>query len=156
GHLAGNLNELRGPEAMNGYAAGLRELGWLLWALRAIVFVGAVLHIWAATALTLENRRARPQHNVLNKHPAASYASRTMIWSGVILLAFVVYHLLHFTFGVTNPAEFDVHDAKGRHDVYRMVIAGFSNPVLSFSYMLAVGFLCIHLSHGFASVFRST
>jgi succinate dehydrogenase / fumarate reductase cytochrome b subunit len=92
---------------------------------------------------------------MVNKTPGASYASRTMIWSGIIVFAFLVYHLLHFTLGRTDPANYVLEDAMGRHDVYTMVLRGFQNPIVAVSYMIAVGLLCWHLSHGVASFFRS-
>ena len=78
-----------------------------------------------------------------------------MKYSGLIVLAFLIYHLLHFTLGVTDPQAHALKDSLGRHDVYGMVIAGFSNPIVSGSYIFAMALLCLHLSHGFFSLFQS-
>jgi succinate dehydrogenase / fumarate reductase, cytochrome b subunit len=91
----------------------------------------------------------------VNRAYQASYASRTMIWSGLIILAFVIYHLLHFTVGVVDPSYMELRDSLGQHDVYGMVIAGFTSPLVSGFYILAVALLCMHLSHGVSSMFQS-
>ena len=111
-HMLGNLKVFQGPEAFNHYAEGLRELGapffgrsQLLWLLRIGLIVSVIIHIVAATQLTLRARAARRQGYRKFDSLAFSYASRTMVWGGVIILLFVVYHLLHFTFGahVVHP-----------------------------------------------------
>jgi len=153
-HMAGNLQVYLGPEPMNAYAELLKSKPALLWTARGGLLVIAVLHIISALQLAAENRAARPQSYAEGK-PLASLASRTILVSGLIIFAFVVYHLMHFTFGVTNPDFMDLHDALGRHDVYRMVVEGFSNPYVSVFYIIAMGLLCLHLSHGVSSLFQS-
>src|SRR5687768_6413390 len=102
GHMVGNLQVYLGREAFNAYAESLRALGHgtLLWIARGGLLVAVVLHIWSAWRLTLLNRAARPVGYREVERRESSYASRTMRWSGVILLLFIVYHLMHFTFGV--------------------------------------------------------
>ncbi|HEX3988690.1 MAG TPA: succinate dehydrogenase cytochrome b subunit, partial [Verrucomicrobiae bacterium] len=121
------------------------------------------IHIWSATKLTLENRAARPVAYQQWQPTAASYASRTMMYSGVIVAVFIVYHLLHFTAmvqavnftGKNFDARPEFFDAKGRHDIYRMMIAGFRVLPVSVFYIIGVGLLCLHLSHGISAMFQS-
>ena len=153
-HMLGNLQVYIGRDAVNAYAALLKSKPALLWAARAGLFIIAVLHIVSALQLAAENRAARPQPYAEGK-PIASYAARTVLVSGLIVLAFVVYHLMHFTFGVTNPEFMEMHDGLGRHDVYRMVIDGFRNPWVSVFYIVSMGLLCLHLSHGVSTLFQS-
>jgi succinate dehydrogenase / fumarate reductase cytochrome b subunit len=154
-HMVGNLKLFLGAEKLNGYAEGLRTLGApffghgeVLWVARIGLIVAVVLHIWSAWELTLINRRARPQGYAVQKFQAATYASRTMRWGGVIILFFVVYHLMHLTFGNAHP-DFQPGD------VYRNVVVGFSNPLVSAFYIVAQVCLGFHLYHGLWSMFQS-
>lgn len=153
-HMLGNLQVYLGREALNHYAELLKSKPALLWTARTGLLIIAVLHIVSAIQLAAENRAARPQGYAQGK-PIATLASRTILVSGLIVLAFIVYHLMHFTLGVTNPDFLEFHDSLGRHDVYRMVIDGFSNPVVSSFYIISMGLLCLHLSHGVSSLFQS-
>ena len=153
-HMAGNLQVFLGPEMMNAYADLLKSKPALLWTARIGLFVVVVIHIVSALQLAAENRAARPQTYSEGK-PIATLASRTILLSGLIIFAFVVYHLLHFTFGVTNPSFMELHDPLGRHDVYGMVVEGFRNPFVSVFYIVSMGLLCLHLSHGVSSLFQS-
>jgi len=153
-HMAGNLQVYLGPEPMNAYAELLQSKPGLLWTARVGLFLIAVLHIISALQLAAENRAARPEPYAEGK-PLASLASRTILLSGLIIFAFIVYHLMHFTLGVTNPDFMDLHDAAGRHDVYTMVVEGFRNPYVSAFYIISMGLLCLHLSHGVSSLFQS-
>jgi len=160
GHLAGNLLIYRGPEELNAYAHELHTAlhGSLVWIARAGLLVAFVIHILATISLVRDNRAARPQ---AYKRPAtvqASLASRTMIMSGLVILAFVVYHLLHFTVHVADPSydklTYVLHGQEVP-DVYSKVVKGFSSLPVSGFYILAIALLCSHLSHGFASVFQT-
>ena len=153
-HMAGNLQVYLGQGPMNAYAELLKSRPGLLWTARAGLFVIAVLHIISALQLAAENRAARPEPYAEGK-PIASLASRTILLSGLIVFAFIVYHLMHFTFGVTNPDFMDLHDASGRHDVFTMVVEAFRNPYVSAFYIISMGLLCLHLSHGVSSLFQS-
>ena len=153
-HMAGNLQVYLGPEQLNAYAELLHSKPPLLWTARVGLLVIAVLHIVSALQLAAENRAARPQSYAEGK-PLASLASRTILVSGLIVFAFIVYHLMHFTLGVTNPDFVDLHDAAGRYDVYTMVVEGFRNPYVSVFYIVSMGLLCLHLSHGVSSMFQS-
>lgn len=160
GHLAGNMQVFLGPESLNRYGAFLHDLGELLWLVRAALLAIIILHIWAAAKLTRENLAARPQPYAQQDLVVASYASRTMIWSGLIIGAFIIFHLLHYTFEVqaVNGTGLDfttLIDDKDRHDVYAMVLLGFRNPIVSGFYVVAMILLCLHLGHGIGAMFQS-
>jgi succinate dehydrogenase / fumarate reductase cytochrome b subunit len=152
--MLGNLQVYIGQDAMNTYAALLKSRPGLLWTFRVGLFIVAVLHIVTALQLAAENRAARPERYAEGK-PIASFASRTILVSGLVVFAFIVYHLMHFTLGVTNPDFLTIEDASHRHDVYRMVVEGFSDPWVSGFYIISMGLLCLHLSHGVSSLFQS-
>jgi succinate dehydrogenase / fumarate reductase cytochrome b subunit len=153
-HMLGNLQIFLGAHALNSYAHFLKISPELLWGFRLAMLGIVAVHILAAIALTLENNGARPV-DYLREKSAASYASRTMIVSGIIVALFIAYHLLHFTAHVTNP-EFDLLlDEQAKPDVYGMVIAGFSNPLTVAIYLIGVLLLSWHLSHGVSSMFQS-
>lgn len=155
GHMLGNLQIFLGQDRLNDYAAALHGMPALLWSARFGLLVLVGLHIWAAVVLTLENRRARPENYRQRGTIQATYASRTMRYSGFILLAFIIYHLLHFTAQVVNPKYRDLLDEAGRADVYTMVITGFSNVWISGFYILSMFLLAMHLSHGIASMLQT-
>jgi succinate dehydrogenase / fumarate reductase, cytochrome b subunit len=148
GHMVGNLQFFLGPEVINAYAEKLREVPALLWAVRVGLIVAAVLHIGASISLVRIQRIARPVSYVKKQSVGSTYASRTMYWSGPIVLAFLVYHLLHLTFGVVHP-DF-------RHlRAYENLVAGFSNPIVAIAYIIAMGLLGLHLYHGLWSMFQT-
>lgn len=156
-HMAGNLQMFAGPEKMNAYAYFLKHtMGNMLWFARLGLLGIILLHIWAALRVTTLNSQARPVRYVHSpKHSASSYASRTMIYSGVIVAAFLVYHLLHFTVGAVQSEHFSHVTASGHHDAYRMVVGGFQNVLVAVFYILAQILLANHTSHGISSFFRS-
>ena len=127
----------------------------ILWPARIGLLTFVIIHLWTSIALTLENRAARGQRYEVKEIVDASIASRTMIWSGGIIFAFVGFHLAHYTLLVVHPEFRDLHDMLGRHDVYRMMVIGFSNPWVSGFYVLGIGLLCVHLGHGIESMFQS-
>jgi succinate dehydrogenase / fumarate reductase cytochrome b subunit len=152
-HLLGNLQLLKGPAAINGYAKFLAEQGALLWAARGALLLVFVLHVVTGIRLARQNRRARPVPYAVQATIAATWASRSMLLTGLTTGAFVVYHLLHFTFGVTNPGDFARKGAgAGGHDVHAMVTASFSRPGIVLAYVAAQVLLYFHLSHGFQSL----
>ncbi len=154
-HLLGNLCVFGGPDLLNSYAYHLEGLGPLLWAARLGLLILVLLHITTAVQLVLENRKARPVPYQRYKPVETTYAARTMAASGVIVLAFIVYHLLHFTFRVTHPDISHGLDPHGHRDVYRMVVLSFGDPRVAGGYVFAMALLCLHLSHGFKSLFQS-
>lgn len=159
GHMLGNLQVFSGsPEAINHYAHFLKSLGELLWVVRIFLLACIIVHVWMAILLAGENRAARPQNYARDVTVQASYASRTMLWSGLIILAFILFHLAQFTLLVVEPKYshliyiLDGHEVA---DVYATMILGFANPAVSGFYILAVWLLCVHLSHGVSSMFQS-
>lgn len=154
-HMAGNLQIFAGPDVLNEYAEFLKKKAAVLWGFRLGMLAVVTIHIVVSVQLALSNAAARPEEYFKAKAYGASYASRTMIWSGLIILAFIIYHLLHFTVGAIDPSYMDLRDEAGRFDVYQMMIQGFSNPLVSFFYILSIGLLCFHLSHGVSALFMS-
>ncbi len=149
-HMLGNLQLYLGAEAINAYGLSLRTLlhGAGLWLVRAVLLVAVLLHIWAMTALTLTNRRARQVGYREWTARESTYASRTMRWSGVFLLAFIIFHLLHFTTG-------DLHPDFIPGDVYHNVITGFQVVPVAILYILATLALALHLFHGSWSMLQT-
>lgn len=156
-HMVGNLKMYLGPEALNSYAEWLRE-GLLypilphhvmLWILRIGLIVALALHLHAAYALTRMNRRARPvKYQSQRDYIAADFAARTMRWTGIIVVLFIVYHLADLTWGWLNPG-FE------RGAVYRNVAASLGNPIVAVFYLAANAALGVHLYHGAWSLFQS-
>jgi len=155
GHLVGNLQIFLGPESINRYGHFLQTTPEILWPARIGLLAFVIIHIWTSLALTIENRAARAQQYEVKELVKASLASRTMIWSGLIIVAFVGFHLAHYTLLIVHPEFRDLHDANGWHDIYRMMVLGFSNCWVSGFYVLSIGLLCIHLSHGASAMFQS-
>src|ERR1700677_1052085 len=168
GHLVGNLQVFEDPDRINGYAHFLQSLGPALWAARIVLLVCVGLHIWAATVLAILDRGARgDQPYAVKKWIQATVASRYMRWTGYIVLAFILYHLAQFTFGVAQPGAFKTniprYVMRGDYhilgftavpartevlDVRGMMILGFVNPAVSVFYIVAIGLLSLHLLHG--------
>lgn len=155
GHMAGNLLVFRGQQAMNDYAYFLQHSPVLLWGARIGLLALFSLHVATGLRLARQNREARPERYVHEDTVQASFASRSMLLSGLVVAAFLLYHLLHFTFGAIQRDNYLLHDASGRHDVFTMVVLGFRNPVVALSYVAAVLLLGLHLSHGLQSLFQS-
>ena len=156
GHLVGNLQIFLGPRWINDYSQHLRDLGPLLWLVRAVLLICVALHIYFTIWLAIDNRRARPQDYVERQHIKATFASRHMVVSGLIVLVFIIYHLAHFTVRVTDP-RFGLlkADPLNRYDVYSMMVYGFQNYLVSSFYLLGLFLLALHLSHGSSSFFQS-
>ena len=147
-HLVANLQIFLGPEAFNGYARTLRRLPLLLWGVRILLLVSFVLHIWSSIQLAVIKAEARPVSYTKRVPVASSYASRTMYYSGPILGAFVVYHLMQFTFGAGGTRY-------APSDPYGNVVAGFRVPWISLFYVISMGLLCLHLRHGLWSFLQT-
>ncbi len=175
-HMVGNLQIFVGRDKLNHYAEMLKDLGPVLWAMRLGLLTMFVLHVATAIKVTAANRAARPVPYATTETQVTTYAARTMLMSGLIVLAFVLYHLAHFTLGWTNPDHFALHEkviavgsvldpALGtqgapfhdyhRHDVYAMVVAGFQIPLVAGIYVLAQAVLCLHISHGASSALHT-
>lgn len=164
-HMLGNLQTLEGgPHAINAYANFLQTLPWeFLWGFRCALAACFVLHFLTAYLLVVENNKARPQTYAVKKNLASTFASRTMIYTGTIVIAFGIIHILHYTMLKLNP-EFKVldwvatsgmYEGKTLHDVYAMMILGFSNTWVSLAYIFSMVVIGFHLSHGVSSMFQS-
>ena len=150
GHMSGNLLMFKGPVAINEYAKFLHDHPGALWVARSVLILSVILHIWAGVRLTLENRAARAGGPAEEATRRASVGSRTMPYSGLVILAFIVFHLLHFTFRSVALGGVDFGD-----DVHRMVVAGFACKSVAVFYIAGMLLLCLHLSHGISSVFQT-
>jgi succinate dehydrogenase cytochrome b subunit len=156
-HMAGNLLIFFGPDVFNAYAKSIKSAGGggLVWVARAGLLGMFVVHVGLAFKLQAMNRAARPERYVKEATIEASWASRYMILTGLLILVFLLIHLAHYTAGLIHPEFLTWEDAQGRHDAYRMVVTGFSNPLVAGGYLVAMSLLALHLCHGFQSLFRS-
>lgn len=155
GHIAGNLILYFGQDAFNAYAHGLQNLPFgALWIARAGLLAIVLTHIVIAYRLTFQNRAARPQRYAYEATLQASFASRTMPYTGTLVLLFILLHLAHFTFRLLG-VEPGLVDALGRDDVYTMVVGAFQNPVYTIIYVVSMFLLAYHLSHGLSSMWQS-
>ncbi len=162
-HMAGNLLVFLGPEALNTYGNFLQTTPEILWPSRAVLLTMLVLHFISAAQLTLENRASRPSPYANYEVVAGSFAARSMIISGFIILFFVIYHIMHYTIEVpgVNLTGQDfrtftyMEGAKAHHNVYEMMVKGFNQPIVTGLYLVSIALLCIHLSHGVGSMFQS-
>ena len=153
-HLLGNSTIFAGPDGINAYAEKLHGLGPFVWAFRLVMLCLLLLHVIFAVLLTLENRAANPDKYAVKKMLKANFASETMIWTGLLLLAFLVYHLLQFTVRITPDIVLG-NDAKNRVDVFTMVFTSFRITPIALVYVAAMVTLFLHLSHGIQSIFQS-
>jgi succinate dehydrogenase / fumarate reductase cytochrome b subunit len=147
-HMISNVLIFRNPEHLDNYAAWLRSLGPALWIARAGLLSAVVIHIIAAYQLTMRARRARPVAYDRHEFQVASYASRSMRWGGVLLAAFIVFHLLHFTTGTFHP-DFRPGEP-GRN-----VIVGLQVWPVAVFYLVAMLALGLHFSHGIWSALQT-
>jgi succinate dehydrogenase / fumarate reductase cytochrome b subunit len=166
GHLAGNLQIFLGREAINRYGQFLHSNPELIWPVRLVLLLMVGLHIWSAVRLSLENQAARPVAYAVYQPFGSTYASRTMLVGGCIVFAFIVYHLLHYTAQVqylnltgrdfaTFMENLPGQVPSERHDIFKMMVVGFSNPWVTGFYLLGLALLSLHLSHGAGSMFQS-
>ncbi len=150
GHMLGNLQMFESPEHINAYGHFLHNLGEVLWLERGVMLLAIALHIVATVQLALRSKAARPIGYSRKEAINSSYASRTMYWSGPIVLAFIIFHLLQFTAGYLHP-----HATFTQGDVYQNVVSGFQVWWVSAWYIFAICLLGLHLSHGIWSMFQS-
>ncbi len=156
GHLLGNLQIFIGPDWINGYSQRLHDLGPLLWLIRIFLLLTVAIHIYVTIQLAIENRRARPEPYIDRQYVKATFASRHMLMSGLIVVAFIIYHLAHFTVRITDPRFALLKlDPLHRYDVYSMMVYGFQSYLVSGFYVLGLFLLALHLSHGSSSFFQS-
>ena len=152
-HMLGNMTIFAAQ--INSYAEHLRRLPLLLWGYRAIMVAALLLHMILGIQLTVENLASKSGNYFITRHRSVTFAGETMIWSGLLLLVFIVYHLLHFTFRVTNPGISNLLDSLGRPDVGRMVILSFQQGAIAVVYLASMVLLYLHLSHGIQSLLQS-
>jgi succinate dehydrogenase / fumarate reductase, cytochrome b subunit len=154
-HVAGNSTIFFGR--LNAYAAALHALPILLWAVRIALVPVLLLHVFYAIQLKLENSDARPVDYLGKANRESTFAGRNMVWTGSFVGTFLIYHLLHFTIQVTNPAFAASRnmDANGRPDVFLMVARSFQHPGIAAVYLASVIALWLHLSHGIQSSFQT-
>ncbi len=159
GHMAGNMTFFFGPDAINAYAMHLKDLGIFLWVIRLGLLAIVSLHILFVVLLTVENKKSRPMGYEVKSRVQASIFVRTMRLTGIVVLAFVVFHIAHFTAQIIYPSystlEATLPDGHVVHDVYAMVTIGFSHPLIAIFYVVAMGLLAFHLSHGISSLFQT-
>ena len=148
GHVSGNLLVFKGPEALNAYSAFLKKSTVVLYGVRVVLLAAVGLHIWAAYSLTRLDLASRPVGYARFHPQVTTLAARTMRWGGVLLLAFIVYHLLHFTVG-------SVHPGFSHTDVYGNVITGLRVTWVAVFYIIAMVALGAHLYHGVWSFFQT-
>ena len=154
-HLLGNLLVFAGRDAINTYGQGLANLPFgLLWLLRFGLLLVFVIHVRTAFCLNQRNRSARPVGYARFQNLQLSFASRYMIHTGIVILAFIAFHICHYTFAIVPGTNVNV-DALGRKDIYQMVLDGFQQPVVSITYVVAMIALGVHLQHGLKSLFQS-
>jgi len=156
-HMLGNLQIFLGEDALNAYAVALKRVPAVLWGARAALLLALVSHVGAALKLAKQNAEARPVSYAFENTIQASPASRSMLLSGFAVLLYVfALHIPHFTLHLFDGGKFEhLVDHAGRHNVYEMVIRGFSNPLMSALYILAMLGLGLHLSHGISSVVQT-
>lgn len=157
-HMLGNLKIFAGPDEINAYSRFLREVGTpelsygqLLWFVRIVLLVCVTLHIMAAIQLTRMSRAARPIRYTVKRDIETTFAARMMRWGGVLLAAFIVFHLLHLTGGVVGFAPGRFQDLA----VYQNVVAAFVVWPVALFYIVAMLALCLHLSHGIWSLLQT-
>ncbi|MBO6940415.1 MAG: succinate dehydrogenase cytochrome b subunit [Deltaproteobacteria bacterium] len=160
GHLAGNLKVFSGPEAFNEYAVWLRTVPALLWGTRLVLLAAVAAHMASAFSLWSRNRGARKNRYAKKKDLATDYAAKTMYWSGPILLFYILFHLLHLTFGgmiwTDGAALFGFEGYTWAHsNPYNNMVIGFTHWPVVVPYVLGVCALGIHLFHGIWSAFQS-
>jgi succinate dehydrogenase / fumarate reductase cytochrome b subunit len=155
-HMVGNLKFFFGQKHLDEYSHWLRNVGapaiphyYALWGLRTVLLAAVSVHIWAAYMTTVQSKRARPIPYAHKDTIQANYASRTMRWGGIILLAFIVFHILDMTVGTAHAGTF-----KEGH-VYANAVSGFKHPAVTLAYTFAMGALCLHLFHGVWSMFQT-
>jgi succinate dehydrogenase / fumarate reductase cytochrome b subunit len=149
GHLIGNLQVFAGRETLDAYGAFLHHsTHGLIWVFRGVLLVSVLAHIVASIQLTKVKMDARPIGYVKNNYSHSTYASRTMMWSGPIIAAFIIFHLMDLTWGNVNPAFQEGH-------VYDNLVASFLRWPVSIAYIFALSLLCLHLYHGIYSMFQS-
>jgi succinate dehydrogenase / fumarate reductase, cytochrome b subunit len=154
-HMLGHLQMFGGPDMYNAYAHFLQELWEVKWPVRAGLLTLLIVHVVLALALVAKNRAARPVPYAVVRHRTSSIVGRSMALSGVIVLAFLIFHIVHFTVGLVQPGYFHAIDPKNRYDAYAMFVHGFQNGGIYLAYLVGIALLSLHLGHGASSWLQS-
>ena len=156
-HLLGNASIYYGPDGINAYAKALHSFPPLIWAFRVTMLILFSLHVFYGIQLSVENSAAKPEAYAIKKSLSSTFASRNMIWTGVVIAAFLFFHLLHFTFQVIYPEISAINhtDAVGRPDVFTMAVSSFQKPAIASIYLIAIAAVGFHVSHGIQSLFQT-
>jgi succinate dehydrogenase / fumarate reductase, cytochrome b subunit len=154
-HMVGHLQMFGGQDVYNAYAHFLQSLWEVKWPVRAGLLAILIVHLVTALSLVARNRAARPSPYAMWKPVTSSVASRTMAWTGMVVFAFLAFHILHFTIGTVQPEHFHQLDPKQRYDAYTMFVRGFQNPGIYGVYLAGMVLLAMHLGHGAASWLQS-
>lgn len=154
-HMLGHLQMFGGPEMYNRYAHFLQELWEVKWPVRVGLLALVLIHAATAIGLVARNRAARPTPYARYRPVVSSSAGRTMASTGLLVLAFLVFHILHFTLGQVQPDAFHVMDPRQRWDAYTMYVRGFQHPAIYGVYLAGILLLTMHLGHGAASWLQS-
>jgi succinate dehydrogenase / fumarate reductase cytochrome b subunit len=148
-HVLANLLVFQGPTRINAYSAFLHGTGGALWVARLVLLAALVLHVIAAVQLAGRRQEARPIGYAAGREPQVStFAARTIRWGGALILAFLIYHILHFTIGSAHPDFVE-------GDPYHNVTTGFRDPIVVIVYLVAMAAVGLHLYHGVWSSGRS-
>jgi succinate dehydrogenase / fumarate reductase, cytochrome b subunit len=153
-HLLGNLSVFAGANALNTYAQKLHDLAPLVWVSRVVMLTAVLAHLFFSIQITLENEAANPTKYAVDRSLRATFASKSMIWTGLLLAVFIGYHLLHFTIRALPGMALGT-DALNRFDVYAMVVDAFQKVSIAMVYLLGMVALFLHLSHGVQSLFQT-
>lgn len=154
-HMLGHIGMFVGRDAYNSYAHTLQGLGALKWIARGGLLAIFAVHVAMAIRLVTLNRAARPVPYAVYRPVMATAAGRTMAMTGVVILAFIIFHLIHFTFGLVQPEYFHTLDPLKRYDAYSMFIRGFQVVPIYLAYLVAIALLATHLAHGAVSWLQS-
>ena len=149
-HMVGHLQMFGGREVYNTYAHFLQSLWEVKWPVRAGLLALVLIHAVLAIGLVSRNRAARNVGYVKYETRKASTAGRTMAYTGLIVFAFLAFHILHFTAGQIQPDHFHVM-VNGKYDAYGMFVHGFQQPLIYVIYLAGMFLLSTHLGHGASS-----
>lgn len=155
-HLIGNLSLFGDAQTFNEYTYALENLGWILYILEAGLVIAFLLHAYVGISIWLKRRKARPEGYAKYQSKGGpshqTWASKSMIFTGIVLFVFLVIHIDTFKFGATDTIMLNGHEAR---DLKSLVVATFQNPVYAFGYTAVMILLGFHLGHGFWSAFTS-
>lgn len=156
-HLLGNTTLFYGPDGINAYAEALHRFAALTWSFRMVMLILLLLHVFYGIRLTIENRAAKPQAYAVKESRAATFAGKSMIWTGLLIGGFIFFHLLHFTFQIISPENSAIAhpDVMGRPDVFMMVLSSFRKLFFSLLYLGAMAALGLHLTHSIQSAVQT-